>query len=370
MDPDLLTRYERDGYVLVEGALDPGRDIEPFKDAYTRLIDALAYAYLAESGLSIRDYDCLTLPERFATLLGASGATALHHLDPVLNSFLPHYQRRPDLPSAQTPMLFDFISHPCVLDVVEALIGPEVTASPIYHINFKLADKHLDLVKRVVSETGRNRPRLNEGATNNPDDDPALERFYAFQVGKTDWHMDAISRLYDSHESNIANAWIPVTEANEKNGCLTVIPGSHREGVRGAPFPDEELERAVSLPASPGDIVVLHNKVLHSSTANSSEEDFRWAFNFRYLPTGEPSGRPFLPGFIARSRSAPETELKNPYLWSAMWQKALDHLSEHGSPYSYTDLREGKLDLDFAKDLTTQWNKQVPAPHDWLALDT
>lgn len=293
MDANLRTRYERDGYVMVKGALDPDRDIEPFTTAYAQLIDAMAYVYLAEVGSGVKEYDALSLPERFATLLGVSGASALHHLDPVLNSFLPHYKRRPDLPSAQIPALFDFISHPAVLDVVEALIGPEVTASPIYHINFKLADKHLELVKRVAAETGGGKPRLNEGATNNPDDDPALERFYAFQVGKTDWHMDAISGLYDSHESNIGNAWIPVTSATEENGCLRVIPGSHKDGVRGAPFSDEELGRAISLPSEPGDIIVLHNKLLHSSTVNTSEEDFRWAFNFRYLPTDEPSGRPF-----------------------------------------------------------------------------
>ena len=255
-----------------------------------------------------------------------------------------------------------------MLDVIEALIGPEVTASPIYHINFKLAEQHLERVKRVAAETGGGKPRLNEGATNNPDDDPALERFYAFQVGKTDWHMDAISGLYDSHESNIANAWIPVTSATEENGCLRVIPGSHKEGVRGAPFSDEELARAVSLPVAPGDVIVLHNKVLHSSTVNTTEKDFRWAFNFRYLPTGEPSGRPFLPGFVARSRSAPETELKNPYLWGTMWQNALDYLSKNGSPYDYTHLREGKLDLAFAESLTDHWNRAVPEPHSWLSL--
>lgn len=369
VDHDLRERYEQDGFVLVKGALDADRDIGPFVAAYTRLIDAMAYVYLVENGASISDYDSLALPERFATLLGVSGTSALHHLDPVLNSFLPHYKRRHDLPGAQIPALFDFISNPNLLDVVEALIGPEVTASPIYHINFKLAPRHLDLVKQVATEVAGNQLRLNEGATNNPDDDPALERFYAFQVGKTDWHMDAISGLYDSHESNIGNAWIPVTEATEENGCLRVIPGSHRDGVRGAPFADEELDRAISLPTAPGDIIVLHNKLLHSSTLNTSEKDFRWAFNFRYLPTGEPSGRPFLPGFIVRSRSAPDTEFKNPYLWATMWQKALDHLSKNGSPYAYTDLREGKLDLNFARNLTKSWNTRVPNPQDWLSLE-
>lgn len=40
-----------------------------------------------------------------------------------------------------------------------------------------------------------------------------------------------------------------------------------------------------------------------------------------------------------------------------MWQNALDYLSKNGSPYDYTHLREGKLDLAFAKTLTEHWKK-------------
>jgi phytanoyl-CoA hydroxylase len=333
------------------------------------LIDALAYVYFADAGASSDGYDRLPLPERFAALLAVSGGKALHHLDPVLNSFLPHFKKQPHLPSAQIPALFDLISHSGLLNIVESLIGSEVTASPIYHINFKLAQKHLDLVQRVVEEMGDDASRFKpNGVTNTASTDPALERFYGFQVGKTDWHMDVISGLYDSHESKIVNAWVPVTEATEENGCLLVIPGSHKEGVRGGPFADEETGRAIALPASPGDVVVLDNSVLHSATVNTSEDGFRWAFNFRYHPTGQPSGRPFLPGFVARSRSAPVTELSNPYLWSAMWDKALDHLSTNGSPFDYTDLRSGNLDLDFAKNLTERWNVLAPHPENWLSL--
>ncbi len=101
---------------------------------------------------------------------------------------------------------------------MEVLIGPEIAASPIYHFNLKLAPDHLKLADRVAEVVGA---------------DLSKEGFYTFQVGKTGWHMDAASGIKDSHESEIVNAWIPITHATEKNGCLVVIPGSHKEGVDG-----------------------------------------------------------------------------------------------------------------------------------------
>ena len=81
------------------------------------------------------NYPELDFPARFATLIGASGGRALHHLDPVLNIYSPDYQYRRDLPSAQIPPLFDFVRHTKLLDVIEELIGSEVYASPIYQLN-------------------------------------------------------------------------------------------------------------------------------------------------------------------------------------------------------------------------------------------
>ena len=130
------------------------------------------------------------------------------------------------------------------------------------------------------------------------------------------------------------------------------------------------MGRAIPIPVNPGDVVFLDNKIFHSSTGNVTDDDYRWAFNFRYLPVGQPSGRSFLPGFVARSRSDPGRELRNPYVWSVMWQRALDHLSAKGPPYSYTALREGKVDLEFAENLTRQWNELVPDEQGWLRLES
>ena len=348
--------YASDGYLLVRGLLDPERDVATLKEAYTSLIDAMSYVYLSEAWPdALADYDAQPFPLRFATMLGASGGLALHHLDPVLNIFVDHFRLRRDLPTAQIPELFASIRHCRVLDVLEAVLGPEVLASPIYHVNVKLARRHLAEVERVAKASGR--------------DNPALEKFYNFQVGKTDWHMDAVSGLSDSHDSRIVNAWIPLTEATPDNGCLMVVPGSHAAEVCDVDDGEALTERAVTMRMRPGDVLFLDNKLLHSSTPNSSPDDYRWAFNFRYLPPGESSGRPFLPGFVARSRSAPDTELRNPFVWSTMWDRALTYRVKHGAPYSYGALRDGMVNEDQARQITDHWRRRAPDPQGWLRLE-
>ena len=47
---------------------------------------------------------------------------------------------------------------------------------------------------------------------------------------------------------------------------------------------------------------------MHSSLPNLSE-NIRWSLDLRYNPIGQPTGRAWFPGFIARSKSKPESEM-------------------------------------------------------------
>jgi hypothetical protein len=49
----------------------------------------------------------------------------------------------------------------------------------------------------------------------------------------------------------------------------------------------------------------------------------RWSIDLRYQPTGSPTGRPFHPEFIARSRR-PGAELIDHAEWSRRWVEALE----------------------------------------------
>jgi len=224
-------------------------------------------------------------------------------------------------------------------------------ASPLFHFNFKLPSGHLKLADQIAESIGA---------------DLSEEPLYKLNVGETEWHMDAVAGLRDAHESQIVSAWIPISHATKENSCLLVIPESHKEGVKYGPFPEDLDEQATPLPVEPGDVIFLDYRLMHSATQNTSRDVYRWTFNLRYLPVGQPSGRPFLPGFIARSCLSPETELHNAHTWSTMWIRSLDYFTENGAPYSYKEIME--MSPKEAAEITKYWDELVPDVDAWLSL--
>lgn len=64
----------------------------------------------------------------------------------------------------------------------------------------------------------------------------------------------------------------------------------------------------------------------HASCPNLTD-DIRWSFDLRYQPTGQPTGREVLPGFVARSSAEPETVLDDPAAWAELWWAARDRMA-------------------------------------------
>lgn len=344
-----VTEFETDGYTVARGMLDPERDIRPLRTAYAGLLDELFAIYAGK--IASRDGGSPSFPERLAMSLGASGGGIWHHIDPALNILEPGYAWRQDLPDPRIPELFRLMRHPLLLDALEGLTGPRITVSPIHHLNIKLPVKLLKLARSVNETSGAGESRGG---------------FRGFQIGRTQWHMDAIAGLRDSHASRIVNAWIPMTSATEVNGCLRVVPGSHRGGVRYPPYPPDLDARSVPLTSEPGDVIFMDNKLLHSSMPNVSDSDYRWAFNFRYLPSGQPTGRPFLPEFIAREPTAPDEELHDPGTWSDMWRGCLTYHHAKGMSLSYKDV--SRLSVREAAELTRYWKTLAPSHDSWVHL--
>ena len=340
------------GFLVVRGVLDVAADIEPFKTAYTDYLDTLADIFMRETRPGLRTtYAARPFGERFAICLGCSGATVLHHLDPSLSIFLPNYRWRSDLPSAQRPELFRLMRSERLLNLVEGLVGPEIASSPIYHVNLKLPHRYRQFAAKVAAATGRDAPVTNS--------------LWRFHVGdKASWHTDAAFGLPDALRSRIVNAWIPITSATMENSCLLVSPGSHRLKPEREITAKSVIEKAVALPAEPGDVIFLDNNIAHTALSNTTADQIRWAFNFRYLPTGEATGRPFLPSFIARSRSAPERELHDPELWTQMWRAALAFVSAR-----QMDLNLGHAPGE-AEKITARWHAATRNHADWLTIGT
>ena len=70
-----------------------------------------------------------------------------------------------------------------------------------------------------------------------------------------------------------------------------------------------------------------------------------------------------MPGFVARSRLAPHTELRNPYLWSTMWQRALDNLVKYELP-----VPQNLISRKEAESITKRWQQMTPDERGWLRL--
>ncbi len=118
--------------------------------------------------------------------------------------------------------------------------------------------------------------------------------------GAWEWHQD-YGYWYKNgflYPDAMISVMVALTEANEQNGCLQVLKGSHKFGrfehlfageQQGAdmPFVDEAINRCerVFVELGPGDVLFFHSNLLHMSDANLSDRP-RWslisAYNLSY----------------------------------------------------------------------------------------
>ena len=80
------------------------------------------------------------------------------------------------------------------------------------------------------------------------------------------------------------------------------------------------------VPVSAGGAVIFDPFTPHASLPNVSN-GFRWSFDLRYNVTGQPTGRSQFPEFVARSRSRPESEMREWRAWHRSWRETRAHLA-------------------------------------------
>ena len=110
------------------------------------------------------------------------------------------------------------------------------------------------------------------------------------------WHQDEF--FIPSRDRSITTAWVALDDVTVENGCLRVIPGSHRSGVlypmRRHHNPDlDRAEEAYGFPYSrqdgvpleleAGSVVFFNGYLLHGSYPNRSESSFRRSVQFVYM---------------------------------------------------------------------------------------
>jgi phytanoyl-CoA hydroxylase len=298
----------QEGFVVVEGVLDPTQEIAGVLAEYADALDQIA-ADLFASGAISATYAELPFTERLIRVSQESGTPIPQYFD----FSLPQSGITHETPIRVGPAVFRLLTAPRLLDLVEDVIGGEIASNPVQHIRMKLP-------KRAIPE----------GYTGG-------------LVTKIPWHQDNGVILPEADEATILTVWLPLLAATIENGCLQVIPCSHRDGMEthcpspsGLRIPDTLLpeQSALPLPMKPGDVLLMTQRTIHSSLDNVTDDQVRISMDLRYQPVGEPTGRPaFAPaGFVARSRAHPELVLEDPAEWARRWLALRDDLAEKENP--------------------------------------
>jgi len=127
------------------------------------------------------------------------------------------------------------------------------------------------------------------------DDEPQLFQDMALfkppRIGREKpWHQD-FAYFNLPLGTTVVGVWIALDEATAENGCMQVIPGSHREGPvvhfqrRDWQICDTDVStnRIVAMPMQPGDCLLFHGMLHHGTPANRTDQRRR-AVQFHYKP--------------------------------------------------------------------------------------
>ena len=142
---------------------------------------------------------------------------------------------------------------PSVLDIVQALIGPDIL---LYNVTYIIKEPH--------------------------------------STSHVSWHQD-LTYWGLSHDDQVS-MWLALSEADETSGCMQMIPGSHTKGVfqhhatdddsnvllQGQTVNDVDEAQAVLAPLRPGEASFHHGWTLHNSMPNRSD-DRRIGLNVQYV---------------------------------------------------------------------------------------
>ena len=110
------------------------------------------------------------------------------------------------------------------------------------------------------------------------------------------WHQDCT--YFGLDPELLVTVWLALTPVTSENGCMRVLPGTHRQGIRqhvetrdannllarGQRVEDLDESTAQEVLLEPGEFSLHHGVVLHSSEPNHSA-DRRIGFAWMVMPT-------------------------------------------------------------------------------------
>src|SRR5262245_62171822 len=219
------TAFERDGYLVVEGALGTAE-----RDSLT-----------AEATRICRG--------ELGAVPGIEPAPESETADETLSRYLCIHH-----PHKISEVAAAYVSHPAIVEVLVELIGPDV----------KCMQSML-----FIKASGK--------------------------PGQA-WHQD--EDFIPTRDRTLTGAWIALDDATVENGCLWVIPGSHKPGLLwemrqqndprfdctdesfNFPYHDED---AIPVEVTAGSVVFFNGYLLHRSLPNRTKGGYRRALVNHYM---------------------------------------------------------------------------------------
>lgn len=294
LSQEQLDHFNTHGYLVVPDVVNDA--LPAVRAEYEALLDTLWKPWVAQGRVA-------DTPD-FEDRIIAAYRAGCEYFQPMDIS-LPTGEIEADVPMHTGPAVFNMMRHPRLLDLVEDLIGPEITSNPIQHVRIKPPSTDM--------RGGEHRAHITA----------------------TRWHQDRGVTQEVADDTKMITVWLAVNDATVENGCLQVLEDSHDGGhllphcpLPQVGIPDEFINesKVKPLPVKAGGAVIFHPMTAHNSLDNTTN-GIRWSFDIRYNVTGQPTGRAQFPDWVARSRANPSSELRDPKLWAQSWDDARAKLS-------------------------------------------
>jgi ectoine hydroxylase-related dioxygenase (phytanoyl-CoA dioxygenase family) len=251
LSPSQVRFFQEEGYVIVPDVFDPA-ELEPVRREMHAEINGKA-RQLQAAGKLAQLHEEAGYGRQLSLIFRDSkeaGDAIIRHLMGVRGG------------GFHSPEMFNLITHPKMLAAVGSLLGSD----------------------EIVASAYRIRPKLPH-----------------FGRGVVPWHQDG-GYLAEHCDGNlIITCWVPFVDATKENGCMEILPRTHRGPVvphhtgGNADFlviKDEDLpadrRRAITAACPRGGVVFMTNRTPHCSTPNVSDH-IRWSVDLRFKAADVPN---------------------------------------------------------------------------------
>ncbi|MBX3751543.1 MAG: phytanoyl-CoA dioxygenase family protein [Opitutaceae bacterium] len=269
LTPAQVAFFHEEGYLIVPDVFDPAA-LEPLRQEIHGEINRKARELHAAGKLE-RLHDDLGFDRQLSAIYReskAAGDAIVRHLMGVRGG------------GYYSPEMFSLIVNPHLVAKIASLVASD----------------------EIVASAYRIRPKLPH-----------------FGAGVVPWHQDSGYLAEHCDEHLIITCWVPFVDATAENGCMQILPRTHRGRVyqhHAGGNADFLVIRDQDLPVDPsgaitaacprGGAVFMSNRTPHCSTPNVSDH-IRWSVDLRYKAADVPNNVDVVPARLdERGHADPE----------------------------------------------------------------